>query len=243
MADLLMDFFERDLTDVEDQALADSIASSPPQSLRFAELARDAYLQTGLPNEDGSNGSSGSGTSLRLWGPITLKIILLLSASGFLLFSIYRLLHEPPSPSSALALTVVKKIAPSLPNPVFSKAPALSPLKKAATYPPPLPLTKVGMVKPMAYDLSQKYEGLDIMVEQKNAGLVTVRALNSSGREIRLLFAGMLKQGKWDFQWDGKLDSGPLAQPGTYRVEVQSGKDILSKEVVIQGMPVARQGN
>jgi hypothetical protein len=241
MADLLKDFFNRDLSDAEEQTLADLISSSPQQSSRFADLAREAYLQTGLPNEGGSNDSGTFGDTFRLWGPIVLKIILLLAATGFALYALVCLLRENSNPSASLPPAVVKNIVPSMPHPAISKSLSHSPVKKETSYSPPLPLTKPGMVKPAAYDPNKKYEGLDIMVEQKNSGLVTVRALDGSNREVRFMFAGMLKSGKWDFLWDGKLDSGQLAQPGTYRVEVQSGKDILTKEIVIQGVPVAKQ--
>ncbi|HTC20854.1 MAG TPA: FlgD immunoglobulin-like domain containing protein, partial [bacterium] len=92
-----------------------------------------------------------------------------------------------------------------------------------------------------AYDPDQKYDGLDIMVEQKAPDLVTVRALDQSNREVRILYAGMLASGKWDFQWDGKGDNGQPAGPGQYQIQVQSGKEILSKQINIQGEPLADQ--
>ena len=95
------------------------------------------------------------------------------------------------------------------------------------------------MVRPMAHDPAKRYEGLDILVDQKTAGLVTVRALDGTGKEVRLLFAGFLKHGQWDFLWDGKLDNGQNAQPGTYHVEVQTGKNILNQDIVIQGEAVS----
>ncbi len=251
MADLLLEFFKRDLTEAEEQQLANLIAGAPQQSLRFAELAHAAYLQTGLPDTGGGNGGNGSGGfggggMTHLIGPILLKSVVLLTLTGLTAYGIFRLLHAAPIPSVSLPPAVIQNIAPAKPQPVIPKVISVTkPAKPAPQAPlqtlPLKALAKPGMVNPVAYDSAKKYEGLDIMVEQKTSGLLTVRALDSGKNEVRLLFAGMLKPGKWDFVWDGKTENGEPAQPGTYRVEVQSGKEVLTKAVVIRGEAVASQ--
>ena len=94
------------------------------------------------------------------------------------------------------------------------------------------------MVKPLAYDPKVKYEGLDSIVERKTPGIVTVRVLDSSKKEVRLLFAGFLDQGKWTFYWDGKLSDNTYAQAGVYSVEVQSGKEVLAKQITLRNEAV-----
>jgi len=246
MADLLKEFFERDLTEAEEQRLADLIAGAPQQSLRFAELAHAAYLQTGLPDTDGGNGSGGFGSPgglTHLIGPIVLKSAVILAVGGFTAYGIFRLLHGTPNPTVSLPAAVIQNEAPAKPQPVIPEKITVSkPAPQAPIQAPPLKaLAKPGMVNPVAYDPAKKYEGLDIMVEQKSPGLLTVRALDSGKKEVRLLFAGMLKPGRWDFVWDGKTENGEPAQPGTYQVEVQSGKQVLNKEVIIRGEAIASE--
>ena len=249
MSDLLKEFFKRDLTEAEEQRLGKLLSSSPTHSLRFADLAHVAYLQTGLPDAGGGNGSGGfggPGGMSHLIGPIILKSVVLLTVTGLAAYGIFRLLHETLNPSVSLPPAVIQNAAPAKSQPVIPKVISVS---KPAPVAPQAPLqtlplkalAKPGMVNPVAYDSAKKYEGLDIMVEQKSSGLLTVRALDGGKNEVRLLFAGMLKPGKWDFVWDGKMQNGEPAQPGTYQVEVQSGKDVLSKEVVIRGEAVASQ--
>jgi hypothetical protein len=102
--------------------------------------------------------------------------------------------------------------------------------------PTPSPTPAQGMVRPLAFDPLQKYSGLDMLVEKLSPGLVTVRILDGSGNEIRLLFAGMLDKGKWEFQWDGKRADGSLVEPGLYQAQVESDGQTLTKEIKIDGV-------
>jgi len=220
--DLAKAFFERDLTEAEEQALADEIAASPETALRLAHEARSAYMATGLPVPDW--GSSLAGASGAAAGGAALLKGLLVGAllTGAAWYWTTRTSVDPepipvpePVPSSAPAV-------PSRPGKV-SKAPPVA--KKVARPAPTL--------APQPYVPNRRYEGLAAIVRQESSGLVTVRILNDHGAEVRLLYVGMLPRGVWTFEWDGHLQDGTLAPEGEYKVETQSGRTLLQKRVLI----------
>jgi hypothetical protein len=160
---------------------------------------------------------------------VTLKIVgALMAGSTALVYYVKSqspLLEKPrPKPSlavqtpvlniSQLPLKPVSPVIPSFPAPDFP-----------------------GMVRPEAYDPTAKYEGLDLVIDRKTTGLVTLRVVDGNQKEIRLLYVGLLKAGQWHFQWDGKLESGEYAHPGTYQIQVLSGAETLSKQIVIKAEP------
>jgi hypothetical protein len=256
MIDLQKEFFKRDLTDAEEQRLADQLAASPKVSLRFARLAENAYLRTGLPDPrkqgpqgPGQDGPGPKGPRPKGQGPnghgpgvsMTLKVVGGLLAGGALVVMAVKFRTAAPeikpgdlAPTPAFSSTPLPERVPLKPRSLAPVSPVHPPADLA-------PLSKPGMVQPLAYDPAKKYEGLDLIVERATSGLVTVRVLDNASKEVRLLYAGFLGRGKWNFTWDGKLDSGELAHPGLYRVEVQSGKDVLTKEITISSDSVADQ--
>jgi hypothetical protein len=238
MADLLKEYFKRDLTDAEDQKLAKQLAASPRAALRFARLAQVAYVQTGLPKPSAHGAHAGhaahaahtvSGTATHFIAPVAVKIAsaLLVTAATTLVV----LNHRAPAPQEKPAPTPIPVVQPSVtlkPSPIPTPVPF-------HPSPTPSPTPARGMVQPLAFDPLQKYSGLDMMVQKVSPGLVTVRILDGSGNEIRLLFAGMLEQGKWEFQWDGKRTDGSLVEPGLYQAQVESDGQTLTKEIKIDG--------
>jgi flagellar hook assembly protein FlgD len=61
-----------------------------------------------------------------------------------------------------------------------------------------------------------------------------VRILDSTGHEVRALFAGPVQPGEWIFQWDGLLPDGKPAPPGDYQIDVQSGSRHAAKKVQVK---------
>lgn len=104
MPDLVEEYFERDLTLSEWEALERQLESSTEDSSRFAELARRFYLDLGLPDPAGPSG--GSGLLGNLGG-----LAMMLAAIGFLIWGAFRLgqtNREVPNP--------VPAVAPALPT-------------------------------------------------------------------------------------------------------------------------------
>lgn len=213
-------YFERDLTEAEENRLAEEIASSPELALRFAQEAKASYVATGLPAPDWSKtatGSASTGTSGIIKGLLVGAIL-----SGGLYWG-YNHLRGPAVPfkdeqQAEIQQIVIEPLALVV---VSKKAPI-----KQVTEPAPT-------VAPQRFIPGKKYEGLSAIVNQKSAGLVTVRVLNSRDQEVRLLFAGMLPPGEWTFDWDGHIADGTHASSGIYQVETQSGKVVLQKKVQI----------
>ena len=234
MKDLMKEFFKRDLTDGEEEELAKQLASSPENSMRFAKHAKQFYLKTGLPNPVHSLGNTG------LSGTMTLKIVGGILIGGAVVVTTLHVVNKPverPLPTPVPTVITLSQPKPVDTIVVTAPTPTAIPFTPTVFTAPRSP----GMVKPIAYDPRIKYEGLDLIVERETPGLVTIRVLNSSKKEVRLLFAGFLEKGKWTFQWDGKIANNDFAQPGTYLVEVQSGKEILTKEITLQSETVTTQ--
>jgi hypothetical protein len=236
--DLLKEFFKRDLTEAEEEQLGQELASGPKKSMRFARLASLAYLKTGLPHPGDPHGGPGLGPHWGgLGGGMTLKILTTVAAGSAAVFYYSQTHHPPVAPP--ITQTLPARIAPA--QPVIKTAPSVRLATAPSTFVAPQTSHPMGMVRPEAYDPSAKYEGLDLMVERKTTGLVTLRVMDPAGKEVRLLYAGILKPGKWHFLWEGKLENGDLAQPGTYMIEVQSGSEVLTKQIVIQNLSKVTQ--
>lgn len=210
-AELAKAYFERDLTDAEEQSLADWIASSPEAALELAEHARKAYVATGLPTPDWGSTASGSAA---LRGGILKGLILGLVLSGAVWLAWLRpVAQEAPVPDPLSSVPV-------------SAVPPAPAARKIPSHPAPT-------LAPQPYVPTRRYDGLAAIVRQEAPSLVTVRVLDGKGGEVRLLYAGMLPRGEWTFEWEGLLQDGTPAPEGTYTVETQSGRSRLQKQVVI----------
>jgi hypothetical protein len=237
--DLLKEFFERDLTDAEEEQLSKQLSESTKNSMKFAKHAKSFYLKTGLPNPAPHAGHLGHLGHLGhvVGSSMTLKVIGGLIAGG----AIVATLHVVTKPVVQVIPTPVPTV---ISVPTITPVQTVTPIVHKPTPPKTQPTafkapTAPNMVKPIAYDPRIKYEGLDLIVERQTAGLVTIRVLDSAKREVRLLFAGLLNKGKWTFQWDGKLSNNDYAQPGIYQIQVQSGKEVLAKEITLKSEATA----
>jgi flagellar hook assembly protein FlgD len=65
-------------------------------------------------------------------------------------------------------------------------------------------------------------------------GRAAIRVISPSGVEVRRLFDENMKTGSWSVDWDGRLNDGRPAQPGLYRVEVQTNGTVKNREVRIR---------
>jgi flagellar hook assembly protein FlgD len=65
-------------------------------------------------------------------------------------------------------------------------------------------------------------------------GRAAIRVLHPDGTEVRRLFDGNMKSGSWSVDWDGHLVDGKSAQPGLYRIEVNTNGAVKSREVRIR---------
>lgn len=110
------------------------------------------------------------------------------------------------------------------------------------------PLGRSPMLTPidMEKDPHRAYSELAAAVHLHAPGEVTVRVQALDGTPVALLFQGPLKQGRWVFDWDGRLPEGEAVAPGHYRVMVESGGVTQAKGIVIRqkkAPPTGSNGN
>ncbi|HUO57639.1 MAG TPA: FlgD immunoglobulin-like domain containing protein [bacterium] len=81
---------------------------------------------------------------------------------------------------------------------------------------------------------SPKHDSIEVVVHRLAPGPVTVQVLDGQGVPLLLLFQGILKEGNWAFDWNGRLPDGQAAAPGRYQIQVQSGGRVQAKNVLIR---------
>lgn len=216
MADLVQEFFQRDLSEAEHEALSRLLDQSPDAALNYQSLLEQNYLATGLPQPTlpkglqslphiGGGSLSGSGTFLKLF-------LVGLAATGMAVWKFW-------PQSKAIVPGAVQKLSskPVLPSVIHRVKPSM-----------PLPVTA---------GPAQEGQELSVVVNTPQKSLVTVRILDSKGQEIRALYTGFVGTGHWAFQWDGLLQNGEAAGAGDYKIDVQSGAAHQSKDIQIKLKP------
>ncbi len=214
--DLIQEFFNRELSEAEADSLGELLRESPDSALQFEGLLEKHYAQTGLPSpqlpaslNDLPRGSNGIGS---LGG---LKILLLLAATGlgYLAWKYWPVKTEVPIPGYSHQETLSG-------SPLDKKPSALQAVKP--------------LVQPQEAGPAAEGEELSVVLDAPQKSLVTVRILDSAGREVRALYAGFVEAGRWNFQWDGLLENGAAAGAGDYRIDVQAGAAHLTKDIQIK---------
>src|ERR1700722_943982 len=207
MADLIQAFFERELTGPEADLLGSLLQESPDEVLRFEGLLETHYLATGLPLPElpgtlekllpASKGLGAAG-----WTAFALAIA---TGLGLLAWKFWPV-SEVGQPKAVLAPMVPVSQAP---------APKIDKPRLAVVASAPVRAVETG---PAAVG-----EELSVVVDTREKALVTVRVLDSAGREVRHLFTGFVEPGQRSFSWDGNLSAGEPAPSGDYKIDVQTG--------------------
>jgi FlgD Ig-like domain len=214
MADLIQEFFQRDLSEAEQESLNGLLAESPDAASRYENLLEQNYRATGLPRPrlprslrtlrfPGSGGLAGASPWVKI-------LVLSLAAAGAALWKFW------PRPQAEVRV------------PSAQTAPAAVAAQDASRR-ASLPWVRPQPVKP-----SEEGQELSVVVESPQTALVTVRILDAAGREVRALYTGFVQPGRWSFQWDGMLSNGQPAPAGNYRIDVQSGASHQTKDIKIK---------
>lgn len=217
MADLVEQFFQRDLSEAEHEALSKLLERSSEAALNYQSLLEQNYLATGLPLPTlpkglrslprvGSGGFSGGGILFKLF-------LVGLTATGVALWKFW------PQSKAFIPATVQQAPAKSSVSSIIHR------VKQAVPF------------KPVVAGPSQEGQELSVVVNTPQKSLVTVRILDSRGQEIRALYTGFVDPGHWAFQWDGLLQNGKAAGAGNYKIDVESGTTHQSKDIQIKLKP------
>jgi hypothetical protein len=218
MVDLVQEFFIRELSEAEQAALSKLLESSPDAALSYERMLKQHYLATGLPQPTLPRGLQNlphpGGLGPAGWSGAAKLLLVVLAAGGAALWKFW------PAPQAEVPVTVQPKAAsPALSQPVQTAVKRLLP------------------VKPEPVSAGQEGQELSVVVDAPQKALVTVRILDSGGKEVRALYAGFVEAGRWDFQWDGRLDNGEAAGDGEYHIDVQAGSAHMSKDIRIKLQP------
>jgi len=219
MTDLVQEFFLRDLSEAEHEALSKMLESTPDAALRYEQLLEQSYLATGLPQPSLPQGLQslphpGAGGLTGLSGSI--KILLaVLATTGVILWKFW------PQPKTEISV-------PVQPQAVQQTAP------KALTVPVKEAIKLLAPVQPSAAAPGPEGQELSVVVDAPVKNLVTVRILGQDGQEIRNLYTGFVQPGHWAFRWDGDLTDGKPAPPGNYQIDVQTGTLHQTKNIRIK---------
>src|SRR5579872_1434677 len=218
MADLIQEFFKRDLTEAEQEALSKLLEESPDAALSYERLVGQNYLATGLPQpilpkglqslpHPGTGGITGLSSSIKI-------LLVVLTAAGAALW----------------------KYWPQIKTEVYMplQQPVQQVLEKSMKVPVKPAVKKPALIEPTAAGPTQEGQELSVVVDAPQRSLVTVRILDPAGKEVRALYTGFVEAGRWNFKWDGLLGNGEAAGPGDYRIDVQSGAAHQSKNIRIK---------
>ncbi len=218
MADLIKEFFERELSGAEADSLGELLQKSPEESLRFEGFLEKHYLATGLPMPQVPSGMTlppGTG-GLGLMGKILGVALVALTGAGVL----WKFWPHAPVETPLKSIT-----SPILSAPIKATlAPQLQSRTRVMTAP----------IQPMPVGPTAEGEALSVVVGTQTKALVTVRVLDSTRKEVRNLYTGFVQPGHWSFRWDGELANGVPAPAGDYQIDVQSGASHQSKEIRIK---------
>lgn len=99
MKQLVDEYFKRDLTDSEEQQLADWLESHPEDSARFAQLMKDFYAETGLPEPEWPHTPLPGGGARLGYRWLIPPALLLLLAFGVYFWRAKYTAQTPPAPA------------------------------------------------------------------------------------------------------------------------------------------------
>jgi hypothetical protein len=260
--DLVEKFFQEDLSESEQDLLAQSLLESDDAAFQFSRLAREAYLRFGLPEPEpkwkDSPPSFGAGMG-GIFSPLGMIFLAFglaaLGAGAAWHFGFLPGFSKPPACCPVGVCAPLASGKGSLTAPGGSSGPRLPGLEgprknrakiesEAASSAGSLPAVtpsassaaREEAIVPVNLDIhpAVQFPNLSVVVNQAQAGPLKVSVLDPSGAEARVLYQGPLAPGHWVFEWNGLLAGNRKPPAGFYQIQVQSGLFAQQKMVQIQ---------
>ena len=211
MSDLLHDYFKRDLSEAEEDRLAEELSSSESSSSAFLKQAQ-AYYEKTLVNAPQT--PFWKKPLFAFWGGVSATTLC------FLLFLF--VMGRGGNGSKPVPSLETKAAVISAPK---TQSVAKTHLRQKVE------LTLPASSKPQAWQQGHTYSVWNVVIHQTANCLITIRVLDASGREVKALYAGFLKPGAWVFEWNGRDKAGRRVADGPYTIEAQSGKQTARKAI------------
>jgi hypothetical protein len=219
--ELAEDFFKRDLSAAELDALEASLADDPAVAERLLAGAEEQYRGTGLPEPrwDERGPSRGKGW---LW-------LAALAVGGGLLA--YNLPREARSVS--VVDTDEKAFSVAEPARPFAEGPSEGVSLDLET---PVPAAHSDAPSEGVPVPGRSGRSLGVVLRLREATRVSVQVLDRQGRLRRRLFDGGVGSGERRFEWDGLDDAGGAVEPGSYQVRISGPGLEMSKRVELRSL-------
>jgi hypothetical protein len=207
MSDLNKEFFERDLSPAEEEALAQELELSDEACAAFAAEAEADYHKSGFaaPN---------SGQPHR-WRWMAGGAVLALG----LVWAAWPTAQEPKVVRAAVEDQAFQEQA----QPEAPRHAAPQSVQEA-----------VAVAAPDRLEVSREGSGFVLSVHANTAGTGRLQLLDLQGHVLRSLFSGPLQTGTWAFRWDGAGADGRALMPGQYRLAWERGDRTVGKTVQVE---------
>lgn len=232
--ELVEEYFRRDLTEAEKKTLDELLERSPEAADFFRERAEEVTQPRPLPEPKlpplpSFPPPKRRSISLSKWLWVLPGYALL--AAGFWLWSLNHDLHWPWDPREAVPAT---SPAPPFPDATGTNTDLAQDM---GAQPDPQDEENDGVTPERVTPLSPSnptglgHSGTRIIVERPIPGQVTVTVLDTTGKEVRMLYSGALQSGQWALEWNGRTDDGIKAPAGAYIAQVSSGTKVQQQRV------------
>jgi hypothetical protein len=232
--DLIQAYFQRDLSEAEEDALSRRLKSSPEDAMRLLALAERAYAESGLPEPRLKE--KGAGGFLKFLGALALAA---LAGLGWLRLSSGS--GQAPEAPRSLELPSQGSFRTIVPRPAHEQPKAhpkpLSQKPKAAVQAPASAQASWPKVfEPAVQILVDPSDASKMLVRVilGAAAPLKVRVLDSEGQELQVLQNGSMPQGRWDFNWEGPRNASALPAKESYIIEVRSGRFSVRRAVSLE---------
>ncbi len=220
MADLLREFFRRDLSLEEFDALVAELDSSEWRSWQMARAAARAYARTGLPRVEPSPGFNWLGLGLGL-------LALAGAAAAWVVF---------------MGTGTDGGLKPSAPSQVLEpRSPAPAPKAQARPRaggpkekPREAPVSQAPQLEMRLLRGADRRLSLEVNLSTHSPLPSTLEIRDAQGGLARTLHQGRLAPGRWRFEWDLRRGDGKTVAPDIYYIRFLQGSQQLSRAVEVE---------
>jgi hypothetical protein len=207
MSDLSKEFFERELSPAEEEALSEQLELSDEACAAFAAEAEADYRKSGFAAPESAQP--------KRWHWMAGGAVLALGLA-------WAAWPTSQAPKVLNAAVDDQAFQEQVQAPAPRRA-VPAPLQEAS---PRMALDRL--------DVSREGSGFVLSVHTSAPGTGRLQLMDLQGQVLRSLFSGPLQTGTWAFRWDGAGADGRALTPGQYRLAWVRGDQSVGKTVQVE---------